>query len=188
MKKNNGFTIIEVLVVVSIMGILLSVVIANFGGSREKNNVTYAKNNLVSTLHKIQSFSLSSRDISPGCPANSYQVVFNTTTDNLTYKVEGTGNSTCSTPVTQEIVRLPAGVHISNISVTRADNTVTLAPSSTVYFMVPYGKVAMIYSGGQASTPTKEYNDIMTITLSTASGSLSTNVYINGITGNITAQ
>lgn len=187
MKKNSGFTIIEVLVVVSIMGVLLSVVIANFGRNREQN-VTYAKNNLVSTLHKIQSFSLSSRDISPGCPANSYQVVFNTVASNQTYTVAGTGNSTCSTPVTQETVRLPGGVYISNISVTRADNTVTLAPSSTVYFTVPYGKVAMIYSGGQDSTPTKEYNDIMTITLSTANGSLSANVYINGITGNVTAQ
>lgn len=170
------------------MGILLSVVIANFGNSRQKNNVTYGKNNLVSNLHKIQSFSLSSRDVSLGCPANSYQIVFNTTTTPQTYTVAGTGNSSCSSATTLETVRLPGAVYISNISITRADNTVTTGPSSTVFFTVPYGKVAMIYSGGSASIPTKEYNDIMIITLSSSDGSRTANIYVNGITGNITSQ
>lgn len=75
-QKNDGFTIMELLVVLLIMGTLFSVVLLNIGGKKGVRNLKLAQNQLVSDIRKIQSYTLSSRNVPGGQPTQYYLIKF----------------------------------------------------------------------------------------------------------------
>lgn len=62
-KKQSGFTIIELVVVVAIMSLMAVVVVIDFNRQRVNRNIVLAKNETVTNLRKVQGYMLSSKNI-----------------------------------------------------------------------------------------------------------------------------
>lgn len=75
-QKNAGFTLMELLVVLLIMGTLFSFVVVNIGGKKGARNIKLAQSQLVSDIRKVQSYTLSSRNIPSGQPTQYYLIKF----------------------------------------------------------------------------------------------------------------
>lgn len=187
-KRQSGFTLVELMVSVSIMVLLLSVFTANFNGLSRSRNLKLAENNFVSDLHEMQSLSIASKNASVGHPASSYQALLSTASQasSAQYSLASSDNSQPSISYSISSVNLPGNIYIKNLNVLKPDGTNIPVTGLTLYFTVPYGRVLMTYSG--SSSEIKEADDIATITLSTTDNTLSTSVTINGISGNITSQ
>ncbi len=183
--KNSGFTLIELLVTTSIMVILLAVILVNFGSLGQKRNLTLAKNNLLSDLHKSQSYALSSHDISSGVQASSYGITFDLVNKSGSYTLIAEDNSATPVRYSLSTVNLPTNVYIKSVSVTRLNATNASATSLDVLFKVPFARVVQTFSGGGFSG-TREANDTTVITLSTRDNASSATITIQGLTGNIT--
>ena len=184
--ENKGFTLIELIVAISIIVILTSLFLANYRGGTKQRSISSAVNNLVSDLHKIQSYSLSSRDYAPGTPASQYAVVF--VQNNFQYSLWGYNNAIVPTGTSLSTVNFPPNVAINSIQVTKTDGTVLSPANLQVNFKIPFGKLIFNFPG----SVTNEINDTakIQIGISTAGqvNSACAYVLINGITGNITTQ
>ncbi len=184
--QNPGFTLIELLVSIFIMLTLLGVVLANFTGLSGKRNLNVAKNNFISDIRRAQSQSLSSRDIQSGVVASTYGISFVVSAaPPSTYSSIADDNSAVPVRYNISSQNLPGNIYIKQISITRADNTVTTATNLQVLFTVPYGRLLQTYSGG-ATSANKDANATSTVTLSTSDNTQTITFVINGISGNIT--
>ena len=75
-QLKKGFTLIELMVVVSIMAILATAVIINIAGQRNNRNIIIAENELVNNIRTAQSYTLSSRVLPSGQSAQYYVLKF----------------------------------------------------------------------------------------------------------------
>ncbi len=75
----NGFTLVEILVVASIIVILTSILIANFPKGRQQLALQRAAHNIIQNLRKVQEMAMSAREeICPGGEkANGFGIYFN---------------------------------------------------------------------------------------------------------------
>lgn len=183
--KQKGFTIIELMVTISIMVILLTVVIANFGTGNQKRNLTIGRNVMMSDIRKAQSLSISSKDISPSHPASSYSITMNKSSNNRSYSLVGKDNSIPANQSTIISPTLPTNTYIKTITINKQDGgTIVISNTLNVEFLVPYGRIAMSYDNSNG----KELNDIATITLSTADNTKTLDIVVNGVVGTIYTQ
>lgn len=56
LRKQSGFTIIELLIVIAIIGILATLVLTNFQGAQAKGRDTVRQNNINSVYQKLEEF------------------------------------------------------------------------------------------------------------------------------------
>ncbi len=144
-KNQQAFTVIELMVVVTIMMLMLSAMILNLNAGRSARNLTIAENLLVSNLRKIQSYTLSGRNLSSGQAADFYIL----RVDSLyptQYKIQAIYNSTVSPKVADvETVSLPAGISFSGKPViNRPDsNTPVTADCALLAYKLPFGRILM---------------------------------------------
>jgi prepilin-type N-terminal cleavage/methylation domain-containing protein len=146
-----GFTIIELLVVISIMGILSGLMIVNFAGLRGARNLKIAQNQLVTGLRKIQSYTLSSRNISSNVPAQFYLIKFDRNNPRQ-YIIQAIYNVTTAPKLIDiETVKLPDGIKLAVTDPIEIDRQ-PLGPSindqkpstcALVAFRAPFAKVIM---------------------------------------------
>lgn len=182
--KNSGFTLIELMVTSAIMMILISVFLANFSGNSVSRNLTIARNNLVSDLRRVQSNSLSARDITPGTPSIDYGITLSTTAP-TSYAIVGDDNSFYPVRSTISTITLPPRAYFKQITIVRADGTSTSATSDEILFRNPFARVIQTYSGGTVAG-SKDPNAMTTITIGSYDDATSTRtVNINGITGSV---
>lgn len=136
-----GFTLVELLVVISILAIFYGLVVTNFSVWRGPQYVKVAANELATNINKLHSSSLSARSLN-GTPANYYIVQFNTGTDNTSYPIQAiaatTPNPTFINPV--ETIRFPGLVYVKELDYTDQSNTVTKPTCVQVVFALPYGR------------------------------------------------
>jgi len=180
--KQKGFTLIELMVSVAIILILTSVVIAQFGPLSKSRNLKHSRDNMISDIRKVQSFSLSAKNVSGTTPSSAYGIILDTASAN-TYRLIAEDNANPVNRTTLETIKLPENTYIKTISVKKSDGTIINTNSLTIFFKVPYGRVLSSYG-----TIVKEANDILTVVLSAPDDSVSGTVVINGITGLISLQ
>ncbi len=180
--KNRGFTLIELIVVISIMVILTSSLILNFGTANKNRDIASARNFVVSDLRKAQSFSLSARDISSGVHSSAYGLRLDGTNPN-SYSIVAWDNAPTPNQTVLTTVKLPTNIQILGMSVRRPDNTLNLVSDLTIIFKAPYARVAFTYLGS-----TEEYNDFATLVFGTPEGDRTFTVSVDGISGNFTVQ
>ncbi|MDE2312088.1 MAG: prepilin-type N-terminal cleavage/methylation domain-containing protein [Patescibacteria group bacterium] len=147
-KQSDGFTLIELIVALSILGILVGLVTVNFGGLRIDRNLTIAQNELVTNLRKVQAYTLSSRVVGADQPGQFYILKFDSA--NPTHYVLQTMYNITATPTPPTLVPsaetyvLPPGVQVSSTPVTiyrsKLPTTQTTA-CSLVAFKTPFAKV-----------------------------------------------
>jgi prepilin-type N-terminal cleavage/methylation domain-containing protein len=181
-NNQSAFSLIELLVAIAILVTLTSVFVANFQAQRNNLSVSGVANQLVSDLHKLQSFSLSSKDIIQGSPASSYSITFNNNT--TSYNTVGYNNAIPPVPSNLSTINFPPNVKIAALQVTKTDSSNVAPAAVAVTFKIPYGRVLTNYAG----SITNEVNDITRIKISSADNAVCSYVFVNAITGNITAQ
>lgn len=130
-KFQNGFTLLELLAVIAIMGILASVFMVNFNAQRVPRDLNIARNETITNIRKVQSYTLSSRDTF-GMANKFYVITFmdgassyiigsigiNPTDKLFTYKV-------------QEVVNLPG----------RVRQSINGPDCAQIIFAAPFGKM-----------------------------------------------
>jgi prepilin-type N-terminal cleavage/methylation domain-containing protein len=182
-KDQQGFTLIELIVVISIMVTLTSMFLLNYGDLGKKRAVTLAKNNVVSDLRKMQSFALSSRDIRTGVLAGDYGVSFSTATPSA-YNLIADDNQGNRQPI---IItnHVPATAVLYQIQVLRPDGSVVFPTYVEILFKATYDRTLTTYPGN-GLTGIKETDDRITLVfISTSDNSVTSTVIVNGTTGNI---
>jgi|GEM_PF-6437941 len=181
-NKQSGFSLIELLTAISIIVILTSLFLANYRAQGSKAAVNAATSNLISDLHKVQSFALSSRDVASGNPASRYSITFSNGA--ISYDLVGYNSAIPAVPTTISTTRLGPLVSVSSVQITRVDGSVVSPNSVNAGFKIPFGKVVLNFTGSVID----EVNDLARIKLISADNTVCSYVVINGITGNIVNQ
>jgi type II secretory pathway pseudopilin PulG len=152
-KNQYAFTVIELMVVVTIMMLMLSAMILNLNAGRSARNLTIAQNQLVSNLRKIQSYTLSGRNLSSGLAADFYILRVDSLYPSQ-YKIQAIYNSTVSPKVADvETITLPAGISFSGkIIINRPDNNTPInADCALLGYKLPFGRILMSENCNQDS-------------------------------------
>jgi prepilin-type N-terminal cleavage/methylation domain-containing protein len=182
-KNQKGFTLLELIISISMMMILTSILLVNFGTISKNGHFNTTVDTLISNLHKSQSLSISSRDVA-GTPSSAYGLEFVAGNTAVSYNLFIEDNK--GVRRNSNISSFPQGIYISSIEVLTqgASGDVIANPSNiTTRFTVPYGRVTQSYTGASNQQDTQ-----VTLNLTTADGSKTRKVIINGITGNISVQ
>ncbi len=156
--RNKGFTLIEMMVVISIISIMTVIAISNYNAQRKSKEFSFAAKKLAEDIRKTQNNSVNVLkhgldDTSGGygihlstSAANEY-IIFLDTEPALSKDKKYTDGS----DVKIETITFPAGITIGNMnggSVADAD----------VVFLPPYGKVSVIFDGTEQIGATLEIN------------------------------
>jgi len=152
----NGFTIMELLVVITIMMLMLGALTINLGGQRAKRNLNIAQNELVTNLRKAQSFTLSSRAVIGTKPGQVYIIKIDAANPTQ-YTLEALYDVRSSPKfVTIETIKLPAGVTF--LLPNPATITRNVSPANQAYscglvaFKTPFAKT-YLNGGCNATNP-----------------------------------
>ena len=76
-QSQFGFTVVELLVVFLILVTLMSVGIINWNRQTPNRSLKIAQNEMITNLRKVQSYAISSRNITDGLPASYYILQLN---------------------------------------------------------------------------------------------------------------
>lgn len=121
LKQKYGFTIIELLVVISIMGVMASIVLVNWNSQRGNRSIKIALNETITNLRKAQSYAVSSKNIAPNVPASFYTIRFELGQSTYSINALGAAREYQYYP-NIETINLPEGVVVSNIIVVDSAN------------------------------------------------------------------
>ncbi len=87
----SGFTIIELMVVISIMAMLMTVIVISYANQRKIRSVVLAQNETITNIKKVQSYILSSRNIAADTPAKYY--ILKLRSGQATYEIQAIDNA-----------------------------------------------------------------------------------------------
>ncbi len=159
-KTVSGFTLIEVLIVVAIIGILSAMILVTFSGQRQTRNTERAAREVMATLREAQNYTLSGRAgvISEN---NTYYGV-NFTASSAAYSVVSSNGTIASYSLKNGIVAsatssvrfmLPRGeVYISG-SPLAGSHLITLANGGSRRYICVYSTGRIIDNGTTATCP-----------------------------------
>ncbi len=153
--NNAGFTIIELMVVVTIMALMASVMVLNLNTTRASRDIKIAQNLLVSNLRKTQSYTLSSRNLASGQQVQYYLMKFDITNNPTQYVIQAVYDVD-SLPKLEdnETISLPPNIKIASVEISERTALPSLqkynpSPSLSTFtsgcglisFAAPFGKV-----------------------------------------------
>lgn len=140
--NQKGFTVIELLVVLSIMVMLATVIIIDFNRQRGARNLVIGKNETITNLRKVQNYILTARNITTSTPAKFYIVTFQS--GNNYYTVQAV-DDTYTYHDNLETITLPSGLNFSSIRVAppdgSGDDVKVSYPCLQVIYSAPFGTV-----------------------------------------------
>lgn len=167
-SKNRGFTLVEMLVVIFIIGFVSSILVFNWRKNEKEYQLQKAAQMIVQNIRKAQGLALSGKDYwspKPPPPYPSYGVSFDKQ-NKTSYVVFGdiNGNQTYQSPpsdILVDTIYLESGIEIyslsggANLNVTFSipDGFVTILPSATS------AKISIRKIG--KSCPSKDCRDII---------------------------
>lgn len=207
--NNRGFTVIELIVAIFIIGLLASLFIANVAGQRAARNIKLAQNQLVTDIRKIQSYTLSSHNF--GAISVQYYVLKIDLSKPRQYIVQAMYNvSSSPTLVNMETDSLPQGIRFAQNNAVTINGSGVSNACALLAFGTPYADAYMndgcspinpslpysISTGDDynkivtfaASNGTVHNNSTMVLTLTDDNNTYTKSVTVNGVTGVVTFQ
>jgi prepilin-type N-terminal cleavage/methylation domain-containing protein len=202
--RNTGFTVIEMLVVLFMMGIISTLFIANYAGLRGPRNLKIGQNELVTSIRKVQSYALSARSAPNGNPVKYYILKFSTATPGQ-YVVQAIDNQNNFLPLV-ETLKYPVGISYGSIvhplDVSNATGSPIFGGSKIncvqVAISLPFGQIyteaklddtcniaAQLNNAAYAATIA---NRITTVYITDPNSGQIRSVTINGVTGGVLTQ
>ncbi len=203
--KPAGFTLIEMLVVISILGILLGIVVLDFSRQRQTRGLNIAQNEMVTNIRKAQSNSLFSRNIEGQKPVQYYILKFSTSAPDR-YFMEAISDVKVAPRLNQvETIRLPQNIFISAIRIRRPAppyiSQIENSNCALLAFKLPFAKT-YVNNGcfGSGFTGSDDYQKIIShisnissltvsidtdliITVQNKIGNLTRQILVKGVTG-----
>ena len=143
-----GFTLVELLAVLAISSLLLGALVIDFAGQRGRRNLVLAKNETITNLRKVQSYMLSSRNISPGVPAKYY--IATLTSGSASYTIQAVDNDFMYHD-NIETINLPSKVNISTLAIPsdngdRSGEAITIIVDEQTIQATSYNCIQIIFS------------------------------------------
>ncbi|MGE5392918.1 MAG: Tfp pilus assembly protein FimT/FimU [Candidatus Saccharibacteria bacterium] len=183
-NKSAGFTLVEMLVAISIMVILTLVSVTNMRKGERQKKVAYAADGLVSALRLGQNYALSGKVLPDAatCANRSpvaYEVTFNRTTGRYSLAVEDYCN-TSPVPVVENFA-LPDGTKFKSGSMSICNPGCNSSDTIVVRFTPPFAKMTAATSG---SGTFGEFNTV-NFTVQDSEAALERTVTVDGISGKI---
>ncbi len=181
-KYIQGFTLIELIVVLAIMGLLIGAVIANYAGQRSPRNLRIAQNELVTNIRKLQSYTLSARDLPSNGPAEYYVMKIDTATPAL-YTLQAIYNTKNPPAQVQalETINLPQTIRFAQNNPVTINGVPLANGCLLIAFKLPFGKV-IVNDGCTLSAPPStigagdDYSKLTTFISNSPGASTSTDV------------
>lgn len=150
-KNKRGFTLIELIVSISIIALISSIVLANFNSYKRSGGLSASTQLIMSDIRKAQSYALSLKDFGStgNYPMGGWGVYFDIAGNryiifadlNGDYKWNGDSESV-------EVKNLPSGIKISNITSLPAGSSNT----ANIAFLPPAPKVYLTHGGSDRNT------------------------------------
>ena len=133
-KNSAGFTLVELIVVVTMTIMLTSIILVNFRPLREQQEINLATQDMISKIREVQNYVLSGRTLPVvDEAARSYQIIF--TSDFSSYAI----NYVISTGTTTlEVVNLPQNMKVQQVFL-----GVTPKANISVRIESPFGKISV---------------------------------------------
>jgi prepilin-type N-terminal cleavage/methylation domain-containing protein len=127
-RQQAGFTIMEMVTVIFIISLLSTIVIVDYGVANKKNNVILGAQNLISDVHRAQSYSLSGKNFGN---SDIWGIHLQTASTSYTLftDVDGDGFRKGDNSENFQVVDLPKGVKIKNIDSGSSSTVVFIPPS-----------------------------------------------------------
>ncbi len=191
-----GFTVVELLVVCVIMATLSTLVMINWNSQRAGRSLTIAQNEAFTNIKKIQSYAVSSRNLSTGIAPKYYVIRFEKNSSN--YAVGAVAGDDYEY-YDVETIRMPSGVSISDLVLTPqgiySGDSITHPDCIFAIFSVTYGKTYFAGSGGCRNditdtirsfpdlAPKSNYN--LGLVFSSSQTSVLKGVSISGLSGKV---
>ncbi len=194
-KKQSGFTIIELIVVIAIMGLFLSAVLVNYARTRGPRSLRIAQNELATNIRKVQSYVLSSRDTSEG-PVKYYVLKFDENNPSQ-YVLQAVQQDYDNFSDAVETFNLPTGITITAIDTQQPYGSSTVdSRCAQVAFSLPFNKMFLDTTcdiSGESNSVIRDQgamdnldNSLVTITMSDPQSNTTRSVIINGVSGLVT--
>jgi type II secretory pathway pseudopilin PulG len=138
----TGFTVVELLVVLSIMVLMVGALILDFYRHRNVRDLKIAQNELITNLRKVQSSALFSTDVGSNNAAQYQIIKFSNATPNE-YQMQGIADATIAPQLFNlETIKLPKGVNIVAKNLTGPIWPLPVPSDCTLLaFKSPYGKI-----------------------------------------------
>lgn len=144
-KNLAGFTLIELIVVVSLMTVIFGLLSIDLNSQRSIRSLRIAENELVSNIRKVQSYTLSSRILPNGEAAQYYILKFDLSNPSQ-YKIQAIYNVDSSPQylLDVETISLPQNIKFNSgfVTINRSNAPTTQNPNcSLLIFSAPFGKI-----------------------------------------------
>ena len=163
LKPQTGFTLIEMMVVITIMALFAFALSVNLTAGRANRDLRQAENRLVSDIRKIQAYNLASKTLPSGNSAQYYILKLDLAKPGQ-YTIQAIYNASAQPKLEDvETVTLPANVQISLLQVGSRPQAPVLQPSITgcmlAAFVAPFGKIIFNDGCAIASAPSLQLLD-----------------------------
>ena len=196
-KKSAGFTIIEVLVVVLMMGLIAAALVYNFKAGEKQRRLILSRDNLISALRTAQNYALAGKQIPPAGQATwvrgnsrcgsdnspvSYWVEMTSTTRNLDIMAQDRCGAVIRVQRIELVfqTRFPATAPM----VINVGGTNSNATSLGIRFTPPFGTMTATSTANPLPTNFAAFTTA-TINVEFQDGTRTINVVADGISGKI---
>lgn len=201
-EHSKGFTLVELLVTLTILAVFYGLIITNFSYWRGPQYVKVSGNELATTINRIHSSALSARSVANN-PAKYYIIKLTSGVAEKSYVLQAVSAGSSGDMFTDplETMQIPGGAYIQSLRVAdkSAPPTITTPSCVQIVFSLPFGRTYIdggcTFGTGTGQTIAKTQSQLdalanasLQVVIGRAGTSTIRTVSLDGITGRVDVQ